>query len=87
MSNANQNSFGSTTDEAKLMAAYWGAEEVYDFIQSQFGRTSYDGQGSMIEITGIDEVNAYWSQGSSSGRAAFGFKNNINLSSLEIVGH
>lgn len=87
VSNTNNYNFGTIArDEDQLMAAYWGMEQIWDFFSQVFKRNGYDNKGSLIEVLGYNEANAFWAPGVIS-QAVFGFLTAFDLSSLDVVAH
>lgn len=87
----NTTSFNFTGNNAYYMSAYWGMEKTWDMFNDVFGRSSYNGQGSQINlyVNGSGQQgdnNAFWA-----GTWTF-FGNDTRtggapFTSLDVVGH
>lgn len=69
------------------MAAYFAAEQIWDFNKYYYNFTGFDSLGSKIEIVGSKRYrNAYWTVYNGKGIIGVGY-GFYELASLEIIGH
>ncbi|TAE51806.1 MAG: M4 family peptidase, partial [Bacteroidetes bacterium] len=79
------NNVNTEFDEAAT-DAHWGAEMTHDFFLQKFGRSSFDGKGSIMKSYVHYDVayfNAFWN----GVWMTFGDGNGAPLTSLDVVGH